>query len=583
MAVRNTKAPTGDGIERRRAVVVGIQHFRGSDELRYSVTDAQRVTEVLRKHGFEVTLIHDGPGGAARGTITKEQVLAAVADVMKLSDEDDLVVFYASSHGVRVDGRPYLTMADTPVTKDGWKEAYRDRGLPLADLFTALRGRPRWVSVFLDVCEMGLGIDPTVGEAMQHVDDRAGSFGLLSGSSATGKSFDDNGGAVFTRFLIEGLTGAASEPDGSIRFASLARHVQRGVSAWTATDGRDKTKPQAAVMRLEVSDLTVVPAPKVHELVPRLTAKITCAAWSPDGRRIATTAEDCTLRLWDPITRRQVLGSMQHPVIAPTKAHPEGETCYGYLGGVAFFRDGLTMASCGNEGTVRTWQVPGANEVPPIPPEVGAICTKVAWHPRERLLAASSGRGVELYRGDDLNRLTPVRTLTGHDGIVWCVAFAPDGELVSGGKDGTVRAWDTASGRCTRQWQVGGPVWAIAVSPDGARVLTGGADDPVGPTLHNEVREWDRKTGKELRRFVGHGGGVTSAVYTRAGDRIATTSYDGHARVWSTDRGDRLLDGRVETVGDAAPPEAYAAAFDPDGKRLFVGYADGRGRIYTLG
>ena len=65
--------------------------------------------------------------------------------------------------------------------------------------------------------------------------------------------------------------------------------------------------------------------------------------------------------------------------------------------------------------------------------------------------------------------------------------------------------------------------------------------------------------------------------------RIATTSYDGHARVWSTDRGDRLLDVRVETVGDAAPPEAYAAAFDPDGKRLFVGYADGRGRIYSLG
>jgi phosphoglycolate phosphatase-like HAD superfamily hydrolase len=58
-------------------------------------------------------------------------VLDAVRDVMKASDEDDLVVFYASCHGVRVAGRPFLTMADTPKTPS-LEAGHQARGLPLA-------------------------------------------------------------------------------------------------------------------------------------------------------------------------------------------------------------------------------------------------------------------------------------------------------------------------------------------------------------------------------------------------------------------------------------------------------------------
>ncbi|MEZ0011867.1 WD40 repeat domain-containing protein, partial [Kitasatospora sp. GAS206B] len=68
---------------------------------------------------------------------------------------------------------------------------------------------------------------------------------------------------------------------------------------------------------------------------------------------------------------------------------------------------GQTLASAGNDGTVRTW---------------------------------------------DTHDHTLTATLTGHTDAVWSVAFSPDGQtLASGGSDGTVRLWNSSTQQRSRE------------------------------------------------------------------------------------------------------------------------------------
>ncbi len=62
------------------------------------------------------------------------------------------------------------------------------------------------------------------------------------------------------------------------------------------------------------------------------------------------------------------------------------------------------------------------------------------------------------------------------------------------------------------------------MTPDGARIVTGSAD--------NTARVWDAKTFAELATLEGHTRGVTSVTVTPDGARIVTASYDNTARVW---------------------------------------------------
>src|SRR4051794_20186665 len=78
-----------------------------------------------------------------------------------------------------------------------------------------------------------------------------------------------------------------------------------------------------------------------------------------------------------------------------------------------------------------------------------------------------------------------------HGGPVLALAFAPDGKtLASVSGDGTLRLWETASGK-ERQRFLGhkGEIRGLAFAPDGKSLLTGGAD--------GTARLWDVKTGKE--------------------------------------------------------------------------------------
>jgi len=117
----------------------------------------------------------------------------------------------------------------------------------------------------------------------------------------------------------------------------------------------------------------------------------------------------------------------------------------------------------------------------PKPPfRVPATIRCMAFAPRaeQPTLVLGQGKAVELRRAADGELLLKC---SGHKGLVQTLAFAPDGRtFLSGAADGTVRRWDTVSGRqlAAWQWEVG-PVNAVAVAPDGQTAACGGDKSAV--------------------------------------------------------------------------------------------------------
>jgi len=104
----------------------------------------------------------------------------------------------------------------------------------------------------------------------------------------------------------------------------------------------------------------------------------------------------------------------------------------------------------------------------------------------------------------------PYIELKGHTGIVYYVAFSPDGKkIVTAGTDKTYRF-----------------------------VHTGGLNSFMSTIVTGTARIWDAE-GKELRKLEGHTNAILSVAFSPDGKKIVTGSFDKTARTWDTESGKR--------------------------------------------
>jgi WD40 repeat protein len=137
---------------------------------------------------------------------------------------------------------------------------------------------------------------------------------------------------------------------------------------------------------------------------------------------------------------------------------------------------------------------------------------------------------------------------------------------LSGDDSGTVRLWELpahlfpsslAPGEVRRFAGHSGIVWTVAYSPNGRHALSGGVD--------HSVCLWDVNTGKELRRFTEHEGGIVAVAFSRDGRLALSAAGDGSLFLWEVETG-----RKVRRFGEAPAP-LYCAAFSPDDKLVLAG------------
>ncbi|UJV43661.1 nSTAND1 domain-containing NTPase [Streptomyces sp. AMCC400023] len=161
--------------------------------------------------------------------------------------------------------------------------------------------------------------------------------------------------------------------------------------------------------------------------------------------------------------------------------------------------------------------------------------------------------------------------LTGHKDRVTSASFSRDGRtLATGSYDGTVRLWETATGRLRTTLTLTDlpeALISVSFSPDGRTLATGSDDDDT-------VQLWDTATNRLRITLTGHKEGVTSVSFSRDGRTLATGSGDGTVRLWDT------ATSRLRTTLTGHSSGVISVAFSPDRHVLATGSYDGTVRLW---
>ena len=241
---------------------------------------------------------------------------------------------------------------------------------------------------------------------------------------------------------------------------------------------------------------------------------------SPDGTQIATSQNNA-IHFWHRSTGQ--------PVHRSILRHPDS------VFSVAFSPDGKRMASSSYDKTIRIWDSQSGQAIgTPFRGHTDSV-RSVAFSPDGKRIASGSDDRIvciwDLQSGQLIG--TPFK---GHTGAVFSVAFSSDGKCIaSGSNDRTVHIWDSQSGQPIGTPCKGhtAPVQSVAFSPDGKRIASGSDD--------NTVRIWDSQSGQPIGTpFEGHTDSVLSVAFSPDGKHIASGSEDRTISIWDSQRGELI-------------------------------------------
>lgn len=206
------------------------------------------------------------------------------------------------------------------------------------------------------------------------------------------------------------------------------------------------------------------------------------AAWSPDGTRVVVGGADRTVRVIEVASGREVMRFDQHT---------------DWVFGACFTHDGSRVVSASRDRSMKLIEVATGHLIDevcrPNEPLLGVLL-----HPKEDVVAAIGGeyrirvfKAIPKPDNQDPNAdPNYLREYDGYEGGITAAAYSVDGKWIAtaGATPGEVRVHDakTSARKATLRGQ-DGVVFGLAFSPDGRRLASAGEEGLV------RVFEWEKE------------------------------------------------------------------------------------------
>ncbi len=209
----------------------------------------------------------------------------------------------------------------------------------------------------------------------------------------------------------------------------------------------------------------------------------------------------------------------------------------------------------------------------------GEITGNIAFSPDGNRLAVATSIGIWIY---DVRpgKEKELDLLIGHTRSVTTIAFSPDGKLLaSGGRDETIRLWDTVTGE--QKKQLIGHKWAIsslAFSPDGKTLTSAiglhAEKIPAEIGVAIDIKLWNIDTGEATATFRGHTKDITSLAFSPDGKTLASSGKDSKVFLWN------VATGKNTVLLTEHEREVIFVGFSPDGKTFATGSWDNTVKLW---